>query len=286
MHKKILMTLGALLMLIPMAAQAISSEIHVTKDGKASVSSAKIMQSAGNTFYARLYWGDAFVRLTIKTNSSTIFLRGTGEGTTIAEIKEGDLLDISGELQSQSDTLTIIASLIKNSSVQKEQTTLSGTVTGINLSARQFKLSNKDRGVITVTTATTTQFIKGNRTLDLEHVRVGDRIIKTAGDYDLSSRTLVAHAVMTYLDPSLFKPRNFVGKLIETPSPTDTSIKITISDTPFTVFISGTTTILRNNKSATTLQRFVTGDTIRLYGTRREVDEPIIDAEIIRNTNL
>lgn len=285
------------MILAPMAiAQVLSSEIHVTNDGKVSVSSAKIMQIAGDTFYARLYWGDAFIRFTIRTNSATKFLRGTGEGTTTAEIKEGDLVDVSGELQSQSDTLTINASSVKNSSVQKEKMTLSGTVESINLSLRQFTLNkytprvillNEGRGVVTVNTATTTMFLKGSRTLDLEHLRVSDRIIKTSGDYDIPSKTLVAESVTTYVDPALFKPRLFIGKLAEAPSSTEaTTIKVTASDTLFTVFLNNKTTILRNNRSTTTLQRFVAGDTIRLYGTRREVDDPIIDAEVIRNINL
>ncbi len=287
MQKKITILLLALLFSVPIAVQALSSEIHVTKDGKASVSSAKIMQIAGNTFFARLYWGDAFIRFTIKTNSATKFLRGTGEGTTIAEIKEGDILDVSGELQSQSDTLTVIASSVKNSSVQKEQMTLAGTVTGVDLSLRQFTFNNKERGVVTVSVATSTVFLKGTRTLDLEHLRVGDRVSKTSGDYDIPSKTLSAQSVTTYVDPALFKPRLFIGKLTEAPSSTNTpTIKVTISDTPFTVFLSGATTIMRNNRSTTTLQRFVAGDTIRLYGTRREVDEPIIDVEVVRNTNL
>lgn len=286
MRKKILMTLAVFLTLAPASAFALSSEIHVTKDGKANISSAKVMQQAGNTFFARLYWGDAFIRFTIKTNSSTKFLRATGEATTIAEIKDGDLLDVSGELQSQSDTLTIVASSIKNSSVQKEQANLSGIVTAINPPLQQFTLNNKERGFVTVNTSTSTQFTKGNRSLDLEHIRIGDRITKASGDYDIPLRTLVASSVTTYIDPLLYKPRLLVGRLAEAPTSENNSIKVTINGVPFTVFLSSTTTIMRKDKSTTTLQRFIKGDTIRIYGTRREVDEPIIDAEVVRNINL
>lgn len=280
--------LFALAVIVPMnAVYALSSEIHVTKDGKASVTSAKVMQQAGSTFFARLYWGDAFIRFTVKTNSSTKFLRATGEATTITEIKEGDLLDVYGELQPQSDTLTINASSIKNSSIQREQADLSGTVTAINPSLQQFTLNNKERGFVTVKTATSTQFIKGNRSLDLEHIRIGDRIIKANGDYDIPSRTLVASLVTTFVDPALYKPRLLIGKLAEAPtSENNLSIKVVISEVPFTVFLNSTSTIMRNNRSTTTLQRFIKGDTIRIYGTRREIDEPIVDAEVIRNINL
>ena len=234
-----------------------------------------------------MYWGDAFVRFTIKTNSGTKFLRATGEPTTIKEIGDGDLLDVSGELQTGSDTLTLIASSVKNSSVQKEQSTMSGTVINVDVPTHMFTINNKERGIVTVKVSTTTQFLKGTRTLDLEHLRTGDRITKTSGDYDIPSKTLVAQSVVTYIDPTLFKPRLFIGKLAEAPtSITAPSIKVTVGDTTFSTLITEKTEIMRNNRSTTTLQRFVAGDTIRLYGTRREVDEPIIDAEVIRNTNL
>lgn len=289
MKKAPLLILGILLAFAPATlVRAVSSEIHVTKDGKAAMSTAKVMQIAGNTFFTRLYWGDSFIRFTIKTNTSTRFLRATGEPTTIGEIKEGDLLDVTGSLESQSDTLTLSASQVKNSSVQKEQTTLSGTVISVDLSdARQFLLSNKDLGVVTIKVATTTQFFKGTRTLDLEHLRAGDRITKVTGDYDLSAKIMVAQLVTTYINKELFKSRLFIGKLAEKPATTDTpSIKITVGQTLYNVFINNKTIIMNNKKSSTTLQRFIIGDTIRLYGAMREVDEPIIDAEVVRNTNL
>ena len=138
---------------------------------------------------------------------------------------------------------------------------------------------------MTVNIATSTSFSRF--ALDLEHLRVGDRISKVTGDYDIPSKTLVALSVTSYIDLELYKPRLFIGKLAEAPAPANaTSIKVTANGALFTVFIGDTTKIMRNNWSTTTPQRFVAGDTIRLYGTRREVDEPIIDAEVIRNTNL
>src|SRR5690242_13109625 len=105
--KRILTALSvvAFFFTLPGSVSAFSgSEVHITNDGVASVSSARVMQIIGNTFFTRLYWGNSYVRLTVKTGDTTKFFRGTGEQTTIQEIKEGDLLDISGELESGSDT--------------------------------------------------------------------------------------------------------------------------------------------------------------------------------------
>jgi hypothetical protein len=52
------------------------------------------------------------------------------------------------------------------------------------------------------------------------------------------------------------------------------------------VNLSDKTLIMSANRNSALLNRFVAGDTIRLYGTREEIDDPVIDAEVVRNTNL
>jgi hypothetical protein len=116
------------LFLIPSYSLALNTEVNITSDGTATISGAKVMQLAGSTFFMRMYWGEAYVRFIIKTNSKTKILRGTGEATTIGEVKEGDWLDVKGMLESGSDSLNIVATSIKNSSVQKKQSSFSGKV--------------------------------------------------------------------------------------------------------------------------------------------------------------
>lgn len=284
--KKKLILLGMLMMLVPLSfAQAASSEMHVEASGKASVTNAKVIQLAGNTFFARLYWGDAFIRFTIKTNTQTKFFRATGEATTINEIQVGDLLDVSGVLESGSNTLNLVAASVKNASVQKEHSALSGNVAKIDLSLRQLTMYSTAWGPVIVKTSTTTVFTKGNRTLDLEHVRVGDKLTKVTGDYNIATQTMIADSVTTHLDMSQFAPRLFVGKLIETPSGSS-AIKVMIDNVAYVVVVNDKTNIMRKDWSKVTLQRFVAGDTIRIWGALREVDELMIDAEVVRNINL
>lgn len=275
--------------IIPNFAFAFSSEIHVTKDGQATMSNAKVVQIAGSTIFARLYWGDAFIRFTIKTNSKTTFLRATGEATTIAEIKEGDILDTIGELETGSNTLNLVATSIKNASVQKEQSTLSGTVTNVNLSARQFTLDTKDRGEVTVTTGVTTPYKKGSRTLDIGSLRIGDYVSKTFGDYDYATKTLVAEEVTIYIDMSIFKPQNFAGKLLEDPTILNdgsATLKILLGNTAYIANLPSDAIVMRSNRNLATLQRFIGGDSIRVYGVIQEIDDPVIDVEVIRNMSL
>ena len=201
MKNKAIFVLVLFTLLFPVSrALAFSgTEVHISNIGDAVISGTKVMQIAGNTFFTRMYWGDSYVRLTIKTNANTKFYRATGELTTLSEITEGNLLDISGPINSGNDILTITATSVKNQSVQKKQNTFSGKVSGVDLSAGTFTLNTQNYGSVTVKTGTTTQFFKGSRVLDLAHVVVGDTITKTSGDYDIPSKTLQAVVVVTYI---------------------------------------------------------------------------------------
>jgi hypothetical protein len=274
-------------LLVPSLTLGANTEVSITSDGSATIFGAKVMQLAGGTFFMRMYWGEAYVRFVVKTNSKTKILRGTGEATNISEIKEGDTLDIRGVLESGSDTLNIIAGSIKNSSVQKKQSSFSGKVISIDLSSNQFTLNSKTDGQITIHTNGSTVFKKGGRELDLEHLKIGDTITKTYGDYNLTTKTLEATNVVTFIDPTFYKPQNFEGKLKSVEGlVAPTQIVLSISGIDYTINIASNTSVLSKNRSTALLNRFVAGDTIRIYGTREEIDAPVIDAEIVRNINL
>lgn len=285
--KKIFIILGLIFVISPSSLLAFSgSEVHITKDGLASITDTKVMQIAGGTLFTRMYWGDSYVRLTVKTNQNTKFFRGTGEPTTINELFEGDMLDVTGQL-SGGDVLTLVTSTVKNSSVQKKQTSFSGKVQEVNIPSKTFILNDKKIGTITVVATSTTRFVKGNRTLDLAHIVAGDIISKVAGDYNINTRTLIADSVITYVDLNLYKPRNFQGQLKEvTSTQVPASIKVLIEGKQYTVNITEKTSVLNTVRNKVSLARFENDDVIRIYGAIREVDEPIIDAEIVRNISL
>ncbi|HEY4509273.1 MAG TPA: hypothetical protein VJC13_03315 [Candidatus Paceibacterota bacterium] len=264
-----------------------ASEVHITSDGKATVSQLKVMQIFGSTLATRMYWGSAYVRLTVKTGDKTKFYRGTGEVTTLSEITEGNILDITGELESGSDSLSLVASTVKNSSVQKQQTVISGVVTGVDLGNKRFSMKSSKYGVVTINASGGTVFTKGTRSLDIEHVKVGDMVTKASGDYDLSTKTMTATSVTTFIDPKTFVAKNYEGSLVEVGSATlPTTLKVKIGSLTYIVNLSAKASVLRKNRNAVGLNRFVAGDSVRLYGAIREVDDPIIDAEIIRNLSL
>ncbi len=285
--KKILVFIFVLALFTPKFSWAFSgSEVHITSDGTATITGTKVMQIAGATLFTRMYWGDSYVRLTVKTNQSTKFFRGTGESTTISEISEGDMLDVTGQLTG-GDVLTLVTSTVKNSSVQKKQTSFSGKVQSVDVPSKTFILNDKKIGTITVMATSTTRFVKGNRVLDLAHIVSGDTITKVSGDYNINTRTVVADSVITYVDLNIYKPRNFQGSLKELVSVNvPGSIRVLIDGKTYNINITEKTSILNTVRNRVSLTRFELGDTIRIYGSIREVDDPIIDAEVVRNISL
>ncbi len=262
------------------------TEIYVSRDGLVVISGAKVMQLAGRSFYTRLYWGNSFVRLLVKSTPSTSVLRGTGEATTYEEIKVGDYLNMQGTLESGAEALVLVPTLIRNISVQKEHVAFSGKVVSVNVSGNSFTLSTGNQGQITVSVDGNTVFSKGSRTIDLSRLLIGDTTTSISGVFDHNTKTLAASRVHIYLDQNLYRYQNFQGALIGTPGPSPSSIQIRVGGVQVTVNIPSDIIIWNKDKKPAMFARFVDGDIIRFHGKRQEADAPIIDADIVRNMNL
>jgi hypothetical protein len=285
--KKIIFVFIFTLFFLPTSAFALSSEVHITKDGKVKIEGVKVMQLAGQTIFTRLYWGDAFVRLTVKTGNNTVFYRATGEKTQLSEIAIDDILNLEGELEPGGSALIVIPTIVRNVSVEKEQLTLSGKVTSVDVGSGRFSMNSKSKGAVIVAVGTTTEFIKGSRAIDLSRIKVGDTIKQTSGDFDYKTKTLNARAVNVFVDMNTFKPKTFEGVISSIAGNTlPTSLSIKISGQIYTVYLNNNSSVLNKEKKATTLSRFEEGDKVRLYGAIREADELLIDAEVIRNMDL
>jgi hypothetical protein len=270
-------------------ASADGSEVTITKDGKATVSSARVMQLAGPTLYTRLYWGDAFVRLLVKGNSFTKVYRSTGEVSSLSEIGEGDLLNMEGTLEPGGTALVLIPTTIKNISDQKKQIVSSGVVTALNLDVSTLIIQTKKYGAITANVGTTTQLIKGSRVVALSKVKTGDIVKQVSGSLDMGSKKLEAAGISIYVDPHLFEPQLHLMQLtgiVMSASSTVTSMTATKDNISYTLIPKSNITFLNKNRASVSPSRFVVGDTIRVWGALEETDVPTIDVEVVRNMNL
>ncbi len=276
-----------LLIAVPAYATAPVSEIHITADGKFSAKNIVVMQKSDTTLFSRANWNNAFIRLTVLTNqqgSTTQITKNNGGAGAVADIQEGDILNIEGTLSPVSDTLQVIATKIKDLNLNKEDKILSGTVKSVDYTAGSLTLTSKTLGVVTVVVdGSKVNLQKGVRTVSLGEVVVGDKVLSVSGSYDYTAKTLAANAMELYQDKSVFLPKNFDGTIKEILSG---ALTVIVGKQDYTVFLSAGTTITNKNKVPVDLSRFAVGDKVRLYGSIRQVNLQQIDASAIRNLNF
>ena len=278
---------AALAQAIPTVPDPSVPDFHIDKNGNVNINQAKVMLIAGTSFYLRYYVGLAFIRILITTTSDTKVYRRYGDNIPMSRIVVGDTINFQGTIQSTADTLTVVASSITDFSDQKQVGGFKGMVVGMGNPDGSFLLATSEQGNITVTTGTTTQIRKGTRFLTPDRIRPGDQITDAEGTFDHGSNTLTANIIVIYTDMSVYQPRNFQGTIKTiTGAGNGRSIVFTTNGKDYSVVTDASAKILRANWTASSMDRFVAGDTIRIYGAIRETDDPIIDAEIIRDLNL
>ena len=265
------------------------SDIHIKPDGTFSATNVVVYQKAGTSnFFSRVTWGDAYVRVTVLANKDTVITKAHGETATVGDIREKDVLDVEGKLSSGEGALTINATRIRDTSLQVESKTLSGTVVGVNPDNSSFVLSNQTFGATTtVILSSSVPIQKGARAISLGDISSGDRILSVSGSYDYPKNAFSATSMEVYQDKTMFTARNFQGTLKSISGTTlPATLAVEVGDTNYTVSVAADSSVLRNNRKPTTLSRFVVGDTVRFYGAIRETNFEEIDAEIVRDLNF
>lgn len=283
-----LLSIAALFLgLLSPAFASASSEVHITRDGVAIVDEISVFQVAGSTFFARLTWGNAFVRMNVRATAATL-ANAYGEPIVLADIKEGHLLHVEGTLESGTDSLTVVAKKLVDLSIRKQQQTFSGSIQNINPGAGTFTLSDPKEGDIVVTVGSSATITKGSRTIPVSLLKNTDRAVEASGEYDHNAKTLKLSAATLSFNKALYVPQNFVGIFKGAPDSKSvpTTIKVQIEGVLYDVHLAAGAQVLTSLRKPTTFTRWLEGDSIRLYGTREEREEPVIDAEVVRNTNL
>lgn len=267
-----------------------ASQIYVDRNGHTVIGGIKVMQVAGSTYFSRLIWGESFVRITVKANSKTKFANKYGEPMLAKEVVEGDILVVEGELESASQTITVIPSVIRDISNQTQNNEFSGTVSNIRLDSDTFTLLTKTKGAVTISVnnGTSTEIKKGSRIINLSSLRNGDKVTKVDGVLNHATNQMVTRNIVVYVDMKTFKPRNFEGKIKEISGSTPPLIfTATVGGVDYSVKLNESTIVLNNLKKSAKLSRFEAGDKVRFYGEIEESDTPIIgNVEIIRNLDL
>lgn len=264
-------------------------EISITKDGKVKAQGVKVMQIAGSTIFARFIWQEAFLRLTLKTDSRTIFTRRYGDALNISDISVGDWLVVEGGLEHGSESFSINATKIKDVSIfTKDEVKVTGTIIETVGGGSILRTNTKEYGVIEIRPDGNTTITKGSLNISPKDINIGDTVISAKGVYDTAKKSLKTRTMEIYVNKNIFIPRNFQGTLKEirgTGIPT--TLVINAEGKDYTVKITDQTAIMRANRALTTLARFVVGDTVRFYGNITEADLNVVDnVLVVRNVSL
>lgn len=272
------------------AAQANAApELHIDAHGNISAKEVAVAQISGTTLFSRLSWGgNSFLRFTIVTDNATVVRKRYGEKSTVADIKEGHLLDVEGLLRFGSDSFQIAAEKIRNLSLEREQKDVSGTIQTINTASRSFYLTRKIRDPLTVQVTSDTVITKGVRNIGFDELVSGDAVLSARGVYDYPSNVLTAEKITVYQEKTIFKAKNFEGTLKRVEGTAlPTTLIVTIGGKEYTVELNEKTKILSRTRKPATLARFVAGDTVRFYGAIAENNLTVIkNVEIVRNLNF
>ncbi|MFM2357645.1 MAG: hypothetical protein RJA61_382 [Candidatus Parcubacteria bacterium] len=264
-------------------------EIHIGKGGLVKAQGIKVMQISGNTIFARFIWQEAYLRLTIKTDSSTRITRRYGGTLPLSQISVGDWLVIEGELERGSESFSVKATAIKDVSIfTQDEVKTSGTITESIGGGSTLKLQSKEKGLIEIRTDGTTHIKKGSLSISPKDIQVGDTITSVLGVFDTAKKSMQATFIEVFVNMNIFTPQNFQGTLVSIEKTTlPTTIVIAVGNKNYTVKLTEKTSIMRASRALVTLPRFVVGDTIRFYGNITEQDLNVIDnVLVVRNISL
>lgn len=277
----------ALLLAPAVVAADIVSELHINPNGTFSAKNLVVTQKSGNNLFARATWGQAFVRTTLLLSGSTTVTKMHGEQAGVADIKEGDRIDVEGTLSSGAEGLIIAVRSVRDTTLLRDEKTLSGTISRTDGTALTFVLKNKPFGTTTVSVPASLEIKKGARIIQFADLTVGDKVLSATGSYDYTSNILSATALEIYQDPAVFKSRNFEGALESVAATTlPTTLLVRVGSTTYTVYVHSGASLLSKAKSPTTLSRFVVGDRVRFFGAVRKTNLLEIDAEVVRDMNF
>ncbi|HBV01018.1 MAG TPA: hypothetical protein DEF00_01320 [Candidatus Taylorbacteria bacterium] len=277
----------------PQSVGAGNPELHIKADGTISLQSGRVDQIAGSTFYLGLKWGALPMRFTMKTDARTIVIKRYGGSTTVSQIKVGDYLDAEGEFFVGSDFFGMDALRVKDWSLQEESGTFSGVIMEVNSDERLVLRTLQNQTIsVRFATSSAVSIKKGAVTIPFGRLRKGDAALLISGVYDYSKNLLTADRIIVYQNKADFTARNFEGTLKQIISADiPATLIVSVNGVEHTVKLSDKTAVLKKNRSAAELPRFVVGDTVRFYGAVREEEKTlndvlVVDAEIIRNLNL
>jgi hypothetical protein len=257
--------------------------LSIENDGDTIIEGARITQITSTTIFASQYWGILPVRWVVRTSDKTKYTHRFGNPIVPSQFSIGDFLSIEGKFNGGSDSLGVDAASIKNWSVSTEGSSFAGKVVSAPDSNGAFILQQSDGSTVFIKPDSSASVLRGVVPVASAAIVLGDKILSATGVYNHLDRSLSANSIKIYQDKQKFAPRNFEGNLTRLDAVTlPTIAAVKVGGTEYTVYLSEKTSVFKKDKSKTTLQRFMIGDSVRFYGSIREAEWTTVDAEVLR----
>lgn len=262
-------------------------EVFITQSGTTTINDLVVFQLANTTLFARTTWGQSLLRWTVKTNANTDIRKRYGDPKSVHDIQPGDYLSIEGIMEGGS-SLSVIADKIIDWSDYTTKDSLSGTITGIVVPNQEYTLTEKDGSQASIFLTATSTIYRNRREILPKYIRVGDPVTAVNGTYDTVKRQMTATTINITLDPQIFAWQNYQGTLKTLPSGSPATFILTIGGKDYTIVMSSDATILNERRYPATYDRFLAGDTVRVYGHIREDDDQLdtINATVVRDISF
>ena len=87
--------------------------VNIANNGLAYIRGAKVTRVEGNVIETEISWGSAQFVWKVQTTATTKFFGLNGQKQTILDIKNGDILDVTGAISSVDGKLVIAAEYVR-----------------------------------------------------------------------------------------------------------------------------------------------------------------------------
>jgi hypothetical protein len=88
-------------------------EVHIANNGMIFVHGAKVTAISGDTIQTTMSWNSTNFNWVVQTTGMTKFFNRLGQKQYISDIKEGDVITVTGKLASQVNQFTINADFVR-----------------------------------------------------------------------------------------------------------------------------------------------------------------------------
>lgn len=183
-----------------------ASSLSIAPTGQIIVKGARVLAVNGSTIIAETGWGAAKISFAVQTSGSTRFVPEIGSAQALSAIRPGHTVSFSGSMVGSMARPTVIATVVKDTELVQESTSIVGTVRSVDENNSTFVLSSAGSDV-TVRVPTGTLMSRDGNYAEVSDIQVGDAG-KATGTLDIATNTLLASrvSVVTKAEESIESP--------------------------------------------------------------------------------